>query len=87
MAFDAGSHAEATVVRFDANDAAVTADMDVTGKSDLLREGENKFDGTASGGLGVCEEKQAAVTDVARFAVFFDDAGAIWIAQAHGKHH
>lgn len=87
MAFDAGGDATTAVLRLNTKDVAVTADVDVTGQSDLLRKRENEFDGTARGGLGLGEEKQAAVADVARFAIFLDDARAIGIAQAHGKQH
>jgi hypothetical protein len=87
VALDASGDATAAVVGLNAKDVAVTSDVDVAGKSDLLRKRENEFDGAARRGLGVGEEKQATVADVARLAVFFDDARAIGIAQAHGKHH
>lgn len=87
VTLDARRYAVTAVVRFDTKNMPVTANVDVTGESDLLRKRENELDRATGGGLCIREEKQTAIAYVARFAFFFDYAGAIWITQAHGKHH
>jgi len=87
VTLDARGYTVAAVVRFDTKNMAVAANVDVTGESDLLRKREHELDRATGGGFSIREEKQTAIANVARFAFFFDYAGAIWITQTHGKHH
>src|SRR5271165_1990992 len=56
VAFDAGRHAAAAVVRLDAEHARVAADIYVAGECNLLREGEDEFDGAAGFQAGLDRE-------------------------------
>lgn len=70
-----------------AQHAAVTADVNVSCHSDLLRKRENEFDGAIGLGVGVDGEVEAAVTDVARFAALFGNGVTLGEAHLYGKRH
>src|ERR1700720_2939558 len=88
VTLDTRSHTAATVVRLHAQHARVAADVDITGKRDLLRQCEDKFDraaGVGSGGLD--QEVEAAKAHVAGFPVFFRNAIAGCESHLQRKHH
>lgn len=87
MALDAGGDAGATVVGFDAKNAAVTADIHVTGKRDLLGKRKHELDGGASLHGGVSHEIETAIAYVAGSAVFLDHLGAVGVAHPDREHH
>ena len=74
VSFDTSRNPAKGILRFDAKDAGIAADVNVTGKRDLLREREDELDGTACIGRGFDQEIKTTEADVARFTLFFCNA-------------
>src|ERR1700693_816927 len=74
VTLDARCDSGSSFILVHAQDASVTANMNVTGESDLLWQGEYEFDGTAGLDNRFHYEVEAAEADVARFSFFFEDA-------------
>jgi hypothetical protein len=61
--------------------------MYVTGKSDLLWQGQDEFDGTAGLDNRFHYEVEATEAHIARFTFFFEDAAVRREANFHGQIH
>src|SRR6202034_2496913 len=87
VTLDAGGDSGGAFILVHAQDAGVAANMNVTCKSDLLRQGEDEFDGTAGLDNRFHDEVEAAKANVARFSFFFKDAAVRREANFHGQIH
>src|ERR1700721_3246589 len=87
VTLDAGGNSGGSFALIHAQDAGVAADVNVAGKGDLLRQGENEFDGAARFNNRFHNEIQSAETYVARFSLFFEDAAVCREAHFHGQVH
>jgi hypothetical protein len=74
-------------VRFNAEHPRIAADVNVTGKRNLLRKRENELDRATCFNCCLDEKVEAPKADVTRFALFFRDAIAGLETDLDGKHH
>src|ERR1700751_5336988 len=88
VTLDSRRHAAAPVVRFDTQYTRIAANVNVTGKRDLLRKSEDKFDRAAGiGSCGLDQKIQAAEADVTGFPILFRNAIAGSESYFQGEHH
>src|ERR1700722_10941334 len=87
VAIDARGYAPVLIVGFDPQDAGITADMHITGESDLLGQGEHKFDGCARFKTAVGGEVQAAKAHIASLALFFEEIVFLRKSYLERQHH
>src|ERR1700719_3699010 len=87
VTLNAGSNAPAPIVRFDAEHTSIAADMDVTGKRNLLGKRENELDRAACFDSGFHKKVEPPEAAAARFALHLRNAVSRLEANLDRKHH
>src|SRR5277367_270252 len=87
VALNAGGDAAAPLLIVDAQDSRVATNMNIACKRDLLRQGQDKLDCAAGLHNRFHHEIKTAEAYIARFALFFEDAGFRRKANLHRQRH